>query len=379
MSRPLRASSSIGAALALGLLVLPTTGCVPSRGGWAGDAFVRDRPELAAIAGQRLADMVPVPALVLEALDERGGEPIDGARAGGADGGRTVSPPRVRLVACRFEPGASIRVRAGGAGWDEAIGAVVLDAFGREVERFGLVAARVDAAPAEIEIEAFVGQGGGAPVGLGDTLIECDVESDRLGAGPRAVRGRIRRAEIRMRRSAIDPAGRLQTASDAAWAGALLHELAHALGFAGHAASGASVLVRDEFVLTQIGRRVLSGEALTDPTLAALHRLAPGELLATRPLDESAGVFLEAIRSLDRARRAAGHARVAVVASVGDREARWSIRYADGRRLGLRFPGWGERLRTGRPLFVWPDRETLAAIEEAGLLERGSKTSASSP
>ncbi|MBK7947471.1 MAG: hypothetical protein IPK00_01685 [Deltaproteobacteria bacterium] len=68
------------------------------------------------------------------------------------------------------------------------------------------------------------------------------------------------------------------------------------------------------------------------------------------------------MRALDRSWLAAGGERVAVVASVGDREARWSLRYADGRRLGLRFPGWPERLREGREILVFPDRETLEAI-----------------
>lgn len=345
-----------------------TLGCVPARGGWEGDALARARPGLAAIEGQRLADMVPVPAL---ALDEVGSEREDGDPVG--QGGS--APIRVQLVACRFEPGAAIRLRAGGAGWDEAVGGAVIEAFAREIERFGLALTRVEAGPAEIEIDAFVGEGGSAPVGLGDTLVECDVDgrghdAGTAGAGepgvePPAIRGTVRHAEIRMRRSAIDPAGRLQMADDDAWSGALLHELGHALGFAGHAATGRSTLVRDEHVLRRIGRRVLAGGGVSDPTLEALHHLRPGEPLGERPLGGSADLVLRLLETLDRERVAAGNPRIAVVASVGDREARWSIRYADGSRLGLRFPGWAMRLRSGGVILVWPDRETLAAIAAA--------------
>jgi hypothetical protein len=311
--------------------------------------------------------MVPFPALALD----------DGARD---------APERVALVACRFASPSAIRVSPAGPGWSEEPGGRALAALAAAIEPAGLALRRVDAGPAEIGIEAFLAEGPELPEGLGDTLVECDVAKraaadapvDRADAAVLAgVRGRILRAEVRMRRSGRDAAGRSRIASDAEWTGALLHELGHALGYAGHAATGASIFVRDEFELRGIGRDVLRGAPLVDPTLRALLALEPGELLGARRLRPVDAEWVRAVRALDRAWRAAGVERVGVVASVGDREARWTLRYADGRRLGLRFPGWPERLREGREILVFPDRETLGALRAS--LDAGGSGEGVSP
>ncbi|MBY0400338.1 hypothetical protein K2X89_08590, partial [Myxococcota bacterium] len=246
-----------------------------------------------------------------------------------------------------------------------------LGAFSGFLDRLGLAARQVDAGPAEIEITAFASEGPELPEGLGDTLVECDVAPRSSSESDPSVRGQIRRAEVRLRRSGRDAAGRLRIADDAAWAGALLHELGHALGFEGHVAAGSSILVRDEHALRGRGRAVLRGEPFADATLEALHRLEPGRRLGVRRLRAVDADWVRAIRALDRRYRAAGRERVAVIASVGDREARWSLQYADGARLVLRFPGWPERLRAGGELVVLPDRETLAAIASASAPGRG--------
>jgi hypothetical protein len=167
-----------------------------------------------------------------------------------------------------------------------------------------------------------------------------------------------------MRRSGVDAAGRPRRASDEEWTGALLHELAHALGFSGHVAAGPSFLVRDQSLLRDLGRAALRGETLADPTLKALYRVRPGQRLGHRELQAASASWVEAILALDRRYEALGNRRVALVASTGDREARLSFRYADGARLGLRFPGWAEALRHGGPLLAWPDRAGFEAIRE---------------
>jgi hypothetical protein len=361
---------SRGGLAAFGLLGVVSAACVPARGGWDSEAVRRAVPGIAALEGERLGDMVPVPALAIT------------AESGEVEG--------VSLVACRFAEDAPIRIHAAGPGWSEEVGGKVLAALTEEARSFGLTLERVSAPPAEIEIEALLFEGAEAPDGLGDALVECDVGRD-VAAGTRAeigddeggrgesalageaqdlvrgdVRGRVRRASIRMRRSGIDAAGRMRRSSDEEWTGALLHELAHGLGFAGHAATGDSILVRDQSKLRRIGRAISRGEPFSDSTLTALYRLDSGQHLGERRLGEPELDWIRAIRRFDRERIAAGIRRVAVIASAGDREARWWICYADGSRLGLRFPGWADRLRTGRRLLVWPDPDLRAAIAAGG-------------
>ena len=332
------------AAVLIASLLLCLLGCVPLRGGWDSEAVVRTTPEIAGIEGQRLGDMVPFPALALDA---------EGA-----------SPTRVELVACRFEPGAVVRVGAAGHGWAEDLGDRALAALAKPAAGFDLALEREregappGAGPA-IEIVAYEGDGADAPVGLGDTLVECDVERAAPGMPARGV---VTRAEIRMRRSARDEALRLRRADDAAWTGALLHELGHALGFSGHVATGDSLLVRDESILRGLGRSVLRGLPIETPTLAALYRLDPGQSLGERGLSPHGAKWAEAVLELDRRHRAEGLERVALVASVGDREARIAFRYADGSALVLRFPGYAGAVRRGGALLAVPDRATLETL-----------------
>lgn len=331
------------AAVWIAALLLCVLACVPPRGGWDSEAVQRATPGLAALGDHRLGDMVPFPAFAI-----------------GAEGDASA---RVELVACRFARDSTVHVAAAGPGWSDELVARALAALAEPLAPLGLTLASRDAPPAEIEIVASEGLGADAPPGLGDTLVECDVS--RAGTGG-AARGVVTRAEIRMRRSGFDGAGRLRRTEDEAWLGALLHELGHALGFAGHVATDRSLMVRDQGILRALGRDVLRGRSIADPTLAALYQLEPGQRLGVRPLSAVGLKWTEAVLALDRRRQAAGHARVALVASAGDREARITFRYADGARLGLRFPGWAEGIRSGGPLLAVPDRATLAAIHALG-------------
>jgi hypothetical protein len=328
------------AAVWITALLLCVLACVPPRGGWDSEAVLRSTPGLAGLEAHRLGDMVPFPALAV----------------GPGDGEASA---RVELVACRFAPGSALRVTTSGPGWSEELGARAFAALADPLAPLGLTLAPAAAPPAEIAIVAYEGLEADAPEGLGDTLVECDVSRAGPGEG---VRGAVERAEIRMRRSGYDEAGRLQRAEDAAWVGALLHELGHALGFSGHVATGRSLLVRDQGILRTLGREVLRGDPLVDPTLAALYRLAPGQSLGERQLSAPGRKWTEAILALDRRRTAAGNARVALVASAGDREARLAFQYADGSRLVLRFPRWAEAIQDGGAVLAVPDRASLEAI-----------------
>jgi hypothetical protein len=210
---------------------------------------------------------------------------------------------------------------------------------------------------AEIQILSIAEEDENGPTGLGDTLSECDVSSASAD-GRRGPRGELTGAEIRMRRARVDMRGRVQPATEAEWIGALMHELGHALGFAGHAASGDSILVQDESKLRRAGRRALEGQSEPDTTLEALYRVRPGSVLGMRSLRAGGRVWIDAMRATEARQREAGIRRVATRASVGDREARVVWRNSDGLELVMRFPFWSRDLRRGGELSSLPNAAT---------------------
>jgi len=322
------------------MLVGAILGCVPLQGGWDVDALIETQTSIAALEGQRLGDMLPFPAL---------------------DGDRIV------FVACRFGAEESVRVHGSGSGWPAFWGEAAVRALDQSVDGVELVleneAGRDRSRAAEIEIVIVEVVGGEGPRGLGDTLCECDVSV--TDGTPRAYRGRLTGAEIRMRRAQLDSAGRFREASAEEWIGALMHELAHALGFAGHAAAGHSILVRDEALLRAAGRRARVGRALPDATLEALYRLRPGQSLGERRVKSEGLPWLRAIRQLDGQRTGPGRARIGTFSSVGDQQASIVWRYSDGSQLGVWFPFWRSELQSGAAITLRPDRTTRQWIAMA--------------
>ena len=324
-------------------------GCVPLRGGWDSEALVASEPSIAAFEGQRLGDMLPFPAL---------------------DGDRIV------LIACRYEAGDLVRVRGGGPQWPVEWARSAVRALDRGVARIDLILEDSSRSESKIrptiDVVTVEAIGGAGPAGLGDTLSACDVSSMNSPAdasdgddGPR-FRGVMTGAEIRMRRAQLDQTGQVREASAEEWVGALMHELAHALGFAGHVAVGDSILVRDEMKIRAAGRRALLGESVADDTLAALYQLRPGQILGSRTVQAEDVAWLRVIRELDRARSVGGRPSMGLFASVGDREARIVWRYADGSQLGVRFPNWQSELRRGDAITLRPDRRTRLLISAGG-------------
>ena len=341
-------SAQVGSGI-LATLILTVLGCVPPRGGWDVDALIAVEPSIARLEGQRLGDMIPFPAL---------------------DG------DRIALIACRFPVHQSVGVRGGGSQWPAGWGQAAVSALDRSVGRVDLVLEAEGGSPTRarpgIEIVTIEAVGGEGPNGLGDTLSECDVSPIGWSAkgASRAYRGLLTAAEIRMRRAQLDMKNQVRDATAEEWVGALMHELAHALGFPGHAALGNSILVRDETRIRAAGRRALRGETVPDETLEALYRLRPGQRLGSRRLKAEGTSWLDAVRELDRNRSAAGSSSVGLFSSVGDQAARIVWRYADGSQLGVRFPHWQRELRSGEAITLSPDRTTRQWIEvSARLLE----------
>ena len=317
----------IGAAL----VVVAVVGCVPARGGWPVDALLEKFPELTDIAAQRIGDLTPYPAL---------------APSAGSD----AESAQLALVACRFPTDAPIVVRSRGAGWPEAWPNIALGALGTAVGE-GLVFELdpMGARPVDIEVHSIEASTAKGPRGLGDTLAECDVTPGSFGPD-RIARGEIVRSEIRMRRQLPTPVGRVHVANDAEWTGAFLHELAHAIGFAGHVAQSDSIVQREQSVLRRLGRRVLEGRELLAPSLRALYRIDPGTRLGSVQLSSSAEELLASVQQLvERYAQRLGPA-TGPFSSAGDIEARLVWRWPGGIALGVRMPNWRSAIADGEPL-----------------------------
>ena len=152
------------------------------------------------------------------------------------------------------------------------------------------------AGPAEITVEFLAPESTSRAEGTGYTLADCRLEE----TGAEALRGAVlpahlERARIRIVRRETDE----WDAADHAWfagevAGVALHELAHALGFQGHARFGGGILAQSTKESTKVGRALLAGAAFDEPTLRALYALPSGVVLARTPIPHPRTAALDA-------------------------------------------------------------------------------------
>lgn len=356
--------------LGVGLALVLATACVPPRGGWDAASLLAARPDLAAIPGQRLGDLTPYPA-----LPDGFGAAAEGAQAGGPAGSASLL-----LVACRHAPGTRLVLRPEGADWPAEWARAAVDALdaGRldlalELGAFDApaAAARDRSRPAaaaredgaRLAVVSLADPDAAGPAGLGDTLTLCDVSPvprglDALDVRPR---GELVGGRVRLRRRQRRPTGRVHEATREEWVAAFLHELAHALGFAGHAAAGDSPVHREQSALRGLARRALRGEALSLPNLHALYGLGPGERLGRAELAPSGAEAIRRVQRAVAARSARRGPAEGPLASVGDREARLAWRWPDGHALDVRFPRYVEELRRGEPITAEPGPRTRRA------------------
>ncbi len=307
--------------------------CVSPVGGWDVATLLEAEEQIAAIPDQRLGDMTPHPALV---------------------GGR------LSLVACRYAGDQPVRVSLRGSGWPSERGALAIGAVDEAVSGVALrISDDRESEPGiapTIEITSIEDPDAEAPSGMADTLAECDVS--RTSNSGAAVRGRLLRSKIRIRLSLRDRSGRVRLATDAEWVGALMHEMGHALGFAGHAAVGDSLVLLEESRLRALGRRALAGEPVPAPNLEALYEVSPGRVLGEVAVSPSGREWIDAVESLvsDRNRRL-GPA-IGPIASAGDRGARLLWRWPGGIGVELRFPFWRREIQMGHAITVLPSEAT---------------------
>jgi len=139
---------------------------------------------------------------------------------------------------------------------------------------------------ADIVLEFVEAVPGGRAAATGSTLADCRIESLAAGAldGAR-VPARMARSRIRIVRR--DSEG-WEASDHARFAtellGVALHELAHALGFQGHARFGGGILAPDTRESTRVARGLRAGGPFREPTLEALYRLPSGVVLARHPV-----------------------------------------------------------------------------------------------
>jgi hypothetical protein len=214
-----------------------------------------------------------------------------------------------------------------------------------------------------IEIVSIEDPEAEVPYGMADTLSECDVSRTRDSRN--LIRGTLTRSEIRIRRLLRDQLGRARPATEAEWIGALMHELGHALGFAGHADVGDSLVLLEESRLRALGRRALEGEPVPAPNLTALYSLAPGRIVHEAKVSAQGLEWMEAVEVLVADRNARLGAATGPFASTGDQAARLVWRWAGGLRVELRFPFWRREIEQGHPITVLPGEVTRRALARA--------------
>jgi hypothetical protein len=183
---------------------------------------------------------------------------------------------------------------------------------------------------AQIAFEWATSAGSGRAEGTGYTLADCRLgDLSRAALSGERLPAHMARARIRIVRR--DATG--WSAADHAFfatelLGIALHELAHALGFQGHARFGGGLLAPDTRRSTAAARRLLAGEPLREPTLEALYRLPPGVVLARRAVPAVRTAPLDA-RVLEASGLEGPFVR------VGDKSGRVFWRTAGGRERGV--------------------------------------------
>jgi len=325
--------------------IASTLACAAPMGGWDVAKLVAEEPRLADLSQHRLGDLIPYPVPAAEGVE---------------------------LVSCRWRTNAPIRVRLHLEGerlaWAQrAIESLSAGTPGIELatESASQVAPGADrgfTAANVIEVFDVDPDEADHPVGVGDTLVACDVSR-----GADSAFGTPTLAEIRMRSFVVNQLDEVVPVSAEDWTGALMHELGHALGFQGHLRNGPSILVRDQSALRRAGRDALAGDAWRDETLEALYRLEPGRVLGRRSLSKESQRWVRAAEQ-----RAAGKDRphTGPRAKVGDRHGQIEWMTGEGDVLRLHLPFWSRQLRAGDAIVAFPGTRTRSVLTTKRSLRR---------
>jgi hypothetical protein len=222
-------------------------------------------------------------------------------------------------------------------------------------EQAGLGVRFVDAAPgaAQIAVEFVPDDADYAAT----TESDCRVEraADAAAAGAR-LSARLVHARVELRRAQLDWRGRRSVLDEAQLQGAALHELGHALGFQGHAASGDTVMQRNVEHARDVGRAVLEGRPFRDATLQALYRVESGAVVARGRLPAGRSALADRLAEL-----AAARGDGSLLVRVGDATGRIAFRDPEGPMLRVFLRHVSLALRDPARLELAADPELLHA------------------
>lgn len=264
---------------------------------------------------------------------------------------------RVELLSCRWTLDAPIGVALAGSATPEEEHALDAALRAWEVTLPGLRLPRAGVGSASIRVsflDAPLPRADGT-LGSGRTVADCRL--DASGARAALVAASI---EI-SRRTPPDWRGRERALSPEERTGALVHELGHALGVAGHAEAMDDPLCAEHEAARRAGARALAGEPLPSPSLAALYAQAPGAPLASAQVEEWRTVEVDRLAALARAHRLDGP-----YLRAGDAVGRIFWRDERGREWGFLVAGLAQLARDPTQLLLLPEASTRGALPRRG-------------
>ncbi len=319
-------SKRAGVAMIGVAIALFASGCVPLSGGWSTEVLGQLHPEIALPEGHRLGDTPPH---------------------------FWPTGDRAWLFLCRFDTSDEITVALPvDAAEDEKRDLrIALEAW--QGAGLGVRFRETTSPEAEIIMQFDDSRARGlAPLaGTGLTVTDCEV--DRASApesnSPGQLAAKLVRARVILRRSNPDTVGREIPLSSDQRLGAALHELGHALGFAGHIGSQDSIMTTTTERIRSIGRGVRAGEGLREPSLVALYTLPNGVVVGSASLSPAAVRDLRGASRLAQERQWQGP-----FVRVGQRSAQLHYRRGSAMAGRLAVADYAKQLRSDAPLGFAP-------------------------
>ena len=217
-----------------------------------------------------------------------------------------------------------------------------------------------DGAPAAIEIR-FVDDAieTGAGRDTGNAVVDCRIAalSAQPAEGAQVAGAELASARLRLARRTGGGLARPRALTEAELTGLAVHELGHALGFAGHVRRGGAAMAGESERIPRLGRALLEGERLSDPGVRALYRLPSGAVLSRTAVERWRTDLVDRM-----ARLAEQHGLEGPYVRVGEEAGRIFWRDPRGAEYGLMIARLRELLRDPRQLKVFPEPRTRAAL-----------------